>query len=575
MKILLVHPDDSVEVGPWATTNWNLVVDLGWSGSAHYAQQTERLGCRVLSIYDVLEHDQHRQQIREILSVGLGLVVDSESVDWWETFCFQPYNQLEQILLLSALAEQVPDHAEVFSTRPHSSVRALSLLLNREIRSYASEPHTGVLVRAGRYLKAGLNLRSSQLIEIAFDKWDTDYRIRRHFSALPRVSSTPAILLPSAYSNVTRAQVAYARMLPHQRFLLVVTRRNGRLPNLPGNVELRWLASYAPGSLPSTERDRARLTAIWQQVQNDLFGKSRILSLAKQLQAFDVFGSFLKAGLGVRDAWREVLAQEHITAVLSADEHNPFTRLPILLARSRKLRTVFCDHGALNMSLAFRRPCSDTYLVRGDMARDYLAEWCGLSANKIIVGSPYAAPRPLPPANPARKDWIVFFSEAYEVSQGRTQAFYKGLLPELCALAQQTNRKVIVKLHPFESRRTRMLLVRKVLSREQRRLIEMREGPMTSDLFERAWFTVTVESSVAVESASYEVPCFLCSWFDASWYEYTKQYAKYSAGYLLDSPKRVREIPQLLERVQITEATRQGLESPISPKRLESVLAGT
>ena len=575
MKILLVHPDDSVEVEPGGTSDWNLVVDLGWSGRDHYAQQAERLGCRVVSIYDVLEHDRHRHQIRQILSVGLGLVVDSESVDWWETFCFQPYNQLEQILLLSALAEQIPDHAEVFSTRPHSSVRALSLLLNREIRSYASEPKTSSLARVGRYLKAGLNLRSSQLIEIAFDKWDTDYRLRRRFSATPKVSSTPAILFPSAYSNVTRAQVAYARMLPHQRFLLVVTRRNGRLLNLPGNVEPRWLASYAPGSLSSTERERARLMAIWQQVQNDLFAKNRALSLAKQLQAFDMFGSFLKAGLGIRDAWREVLARECITAVLSADENNPFTRLPILLARSRRLRTVFCDHGALNMSFAYRQPCSDTYLVRGEMARNYLAEWCGLSADKIIVGSPYEAPKPLPLSIPARKDWIVFFSEAYEVSQGRTQSLYQGVLPELCALAQQTNRKVVVKLHPFESRRARTRLVSKVLSRKQRSLIEIRQGPMTADLFERAWFTVTVESSVSAESTTHGVPCFLCGWFDASWYEYTKQYAKYSAGYLLDSSKRIREIPQLLERVHITEATRQGLESPISPERLESVLAGT
>src|SRR5208282_155338 len=32
MKILLVHPDDSVEVGPWAGTRCDLAIDLGWSG---------------------------------------------------------------------------------------------------------------------------------------------------------------------------------------------------------------------------------------------------------------------------------------------------------------------------------------------------------------------------------------------------------------------------------------------------------------------------------------------------------------------------------------------------------------
>jgi hypothetical protein len=33
------------------------------------------------------------------------------------------------------------------------------------------------------------------------------------------------------------------------------------------------------------------------------------------------------------------------------------------------------------------------------------------------------------------------------------------------------------------------------------------------------------------------------------------------AGYPLDSPQRIREIPQLLEQFQITEATRRGFQT--------------
>ena len=44
------------------------------------------------------------------------------------------------------------------------------------------------------------------------------------------------------------------------------------------------------------------------------------------------------------------------------------------------------------------------------------------------------------------------------------------------------------------------------------------------------------------------MPCFLCSWFDTSWYDDGKGYAKYSAGYPLDSLPRIRGIPQLLEQ---------------------------
>jgi hypothetical protein len=466
-------------------------------------------------------------------------------------------------------------------------LQALSLLLNGEVEDRVNKitllgrqtggRQTGFRVRSRRYLKAAFAFRPAQLTEIAFDKWDVDYRLRRHFVRLPKALSTPAILLPSAYVNVSRVQMAYARMLPHRRFLLVVTRRSGRLQELPANVELRSLASYAPRPLPATGEERARLLARWQEVQNDLFETDPILRLANKLHMFDGFANFLKHGLRVRDAWREVFVRERITSVLSADENNAYTRLPIWLAKSRKLHTVFCDHGALNMSFGIRRPVSDTYIMKGDMARDYSVAWCGLAADKIVVGGPAETHGLLPSSNRTgrnERNWIVFYSEIYELNSGRTPILYAELLPELCLLARRTNRKVIIKLHPFESLRMRKALINRVLSAEQRSLVEVREGPMTPDLFARAWFSLTVESSVAVESTINGVPCFLCSWFDASWYDYGKQYTKYSAGYPLDSPLRIREIPQLMEQIQITEATRQNLQTLISPEHLESVLSG-
>src|SRR5579862_467013 len=112
MKVLLVHPDDSLESGAWAETRWDLAVDLGWSGRYVYSQQTERLGIRAFSIYDLLPHDQHRFRLRELMAVGLDQLVDSESIDWWDIFSVYPSQHLEQLLLLSALAEQIPEHAE-------------------------------------------------------------------------------------------------------------------------------------------------------------------------------------------------------------------------------------------------------------------------------------------------------------------------------------------------------------------------------------------------------------------------------------------------------------------------------
>ena len=527
----------------------------------------------MFSIYDLVEHEQHLRRMREILAVGLGKLVDSESVDWWDVFSPLAFPQLEQLMLLSALAEEIPERAEIFATRPHDSLPALSLLSNRQIKSLSAEP-SRFERRVRRYLKAAFALRLTQVTEIALDKWDTDYRLRRRFARPPMPSTTPAILLPSAYVNVSRAQVAYARMLPHRRFLTVVTRRNGRLQELPNNVEVRSLASYAPRVMPATEEENRRLLTRWHELQRSLFATNPVLRLAYELRLFGGFANFLKSGLRIRDAWREVFAQESITSVLSADESNSYTRLPILLARSRKLHTVFCDHGALNMTFGYRLPASDTYLLRSDMVRDYIVRWCGLPAEETVVGGPARTDDPVAPSNQTQRDWIVFYSEAYELSSGRTQSFYAELLRELCGLARRTNRKVIVKLHPFESRRVRTAIVDRVLPAEERSLVEMRQGPMTSDLFARAWCSLTVESSVAVESTLNRVPSFLCSWFDASWYDYGKQYAKYSAGYPLDSPERIRDIPQLLEQFQITEATRRSLHCAITPERLESVLSG-
>lgn len=578
MKILLVHPDDSIEnssapVGSQAGPRWDWIVDLGWSGRPAYSRLSELLGIRVLSTYDLLDHEQHRSRMRNILELGLDQVLDSESIDWWDAFSVYPYQRLDQLLLLSALAAQIPDRAEIFATRPDFSLDALSLLTHRKIKSLSERRKNRLVERVSRYWKAASSFRASQLAEIAFDKWDTDYGIRRHFVRPPRKESTPAILLPSAYGNVSRAQVAYARMLPHRRFLLVLTRRNGRIQDLPGNVDLRSLASYASGSAATTDDERLPLLARWQNLQNDLFETNSVLSAARKLHVFDGFANFLKSGLRIRDAWHEVFARESISAVLSADENNPYTRMPILLARSKKLRTVFCDHGALNMSFGIRRPASDTYLMRGDMASDYGMTRCGLPPERIVVGAAPEAARPTQSSNHGVKDWIVYYSEAYELSNGRTETLYAELLPELCQLASRMHRKVVVKLHPFESFHMRKALIDNVLSGEQRSLVQMREGPMSPELFARAWCSLTVESSVAVESTLNRVPCFLCSWFDNSWYDYGKQYAKYSAGYPLDSPQRIRDIPHLLEQFRITEATRQSLQTSITADHLESVLS--
>jgi hypothetical protein len=289
---------------------------------------------------------------------------------------------------------------------------------------------------------------------------------------------------------------------------------------------------------------------------------------------FGLFERMLRDGLRIRDAWREVLAKEPIESVLSGDENNEVTRLPVVLAKARGLRTVSCNHGALNLALAIRRQCSELFLASGDMERDYMVEWCGVSSNRVATGAPQNHFDLTSQKKESTRDWIVFFSSIYENSSARTQVFYSEILPELCALASKTNRKVVVKLHPFESLRVRKTMVDKAVTGEQRNLIELRQGPMSSELLERAWFTITVNSSVAVESTMNGVPCFLCAWFDGDWHDYGKQMAKYCAGHPLSSPVEIRRIPERIDQIKITDVTRRALHSPISPADLDSMLFG-
>src|SRR5262249_10578019 len=88
------------------------------------------------------------------------------------------------------------------------------------------------------------NLDRRQLTQAAWDKFDCDHRLRHALAPPIQSSSVPVVLLPSAYVNVSRTAVAYARMLPEQQFLLVCARKNGWLRDGPSNVRITTLDSF-------------------------------------------------------------------------------------------------------------------------------------------------------------------------------------------------------------------------------------------------------------------------------------------------------------------------------------------
>jgi len=270
-----------------------------------------------------------------------------------------------------------------------------------------------------------------------------------------------------------------------------------------------------------------------------------------------------------------VLDAEPVQAVLCADDTNPYTHIPLLLAKQRGLPTVSCHHGALDGRYIFKRVHADVILAKGKMEEDYLLRVCGVAKERVEIGAPASPQTAMPKTEHRRhspKPCIVFFSESYEVSGARGKDFYLDVLPPLATLALSERRELVVKLHPAESASERRRFVTQVLSPEQQTVTRVVSGPLQADLIERAWFAVTILSTVATECAVRGIPCFLCKWLESWPYGYIDQFARFGVGLPLDGPAEILDIPSRLGNYAIDPAIRESCWQPIEPSRFEALL---
>src|SRR5260221_12833143 len=81
MRILLLHADDS-DSGWWRHEKWGRVVDLGKAGRDTYDRWSEMFGCPVTPFprLDLTDF----KAVRQTLFSGLGRMMDSHGLDWWE-----------------------------------------------------------------------------------------------------------------------------------------------------------------------------------------------------------------------------------------------------------------------------------------------------------------------------------------------------------------------------------------------------------------------------------------------------------------------------------------------------------
>jgi hypothetical protein len=258
--------------------------------------------------------------------------------------------------------------------------------------------------------------------------------------------------------------------------------------------------------------------------------------------------------------------------VLCADDTNPYTHIPLLIAKERGLPAIACHHGALDGRHLVKRSHADIILAKGQMEWDYLVNTCKVSRERVEICPPPRKQAPLP-VRQAREGLVVFFSEPYEIGGGRCQEFYLDVLPRLADLAEATRRTLVVKLHPQESLRQRRGLAKGVLTKRQWRSIRVVEGPLNDDLLAQTWFAATVLSTTAVDCAVRGIPVFLCAWLEHSNYGYVEQFIKFGAAVKLCNPEEIPGIPGMLENF-LRKDTRD-LINAATPERLEELLGNS
>jgi hypothetical protein len=567
LKILLVHPEDSPCSGPWAGEKWDLIVDLGKASSVTRAAWQERLNSSILPLDSLRRGIQDFDAIRKLLHAGRNQLVDEIGLDWWDLISVAIYWTLEESILLGRMAGKLDPTAELYATRTAWPANGVALLLKRPLRTFAGTSRSSQFRHYGDLLR---RFSFDQLAQIFLDKYDLRYRWRARFAAKRRGLQGPFVLLPSAYTNVSRVAVAYASMLPEQSFLLVATRRSGTHFDSAPNVACASLAAYAGG--PEPQAEYLEILSKWRSLRQSL-GLLPELDLLFRAGLLESFPNHFRDGLAIRDAWRNVLSRERVVAVMCGDDSNPYTRLPVLLARQQGIPTLDFHHGALDGRFLMKELSSDFFLAKGEMERDYLVRICQLPAERVIVAGP---PRPQSiPSYERGKDQgslILFFSEPYEAGGSRTEEIYREVLPTLARLAREFGRKLVVKLHPFESRSERTALIAKVLPAKDAALIDVVEGPFTPQLVEKAWFALTIESTTVIDCSLHGVPCFLCEWLNPSPYGYARQYARFGVGRILNSQAQLNELPRMVTE-PAPPLSEDCLVKPMDPEWLRRTIA--
>jgi hypothetical protein len=477
--------------------------------------------------------------LRQLLRFADGLLCDRYGIDWWDVLSVLILRELQQFLWLCRVHKDLSPGAEFFCSRQDFRAEAMKSVVS-SVR-YLDSARRRRPIR--RYLLAAQRLSFGQIRQIAWDKFDPQHQLRRKLARRPMKSGRPSILLPSAYSNVSRALTEYAARMPEKNFLLVTARDSARLDDLPPNVRSLSLDPYFSDSGAD---DEEQFKSRWSELESKLVESATEFQMAKQGGILERVTASFPWGIAMRNAWNEVLNSEQVVGCLSADDNNPYTRIPLLLARRRGLPAVACHHGALDFMTRIKPTSADVYFCKSQIELDYQRRFCGVRRDHLAIAKPQEQSA-MRLTDSTAADCLTVFTEPYRIDGWRSEEIWRELLPALALAASRCQLRIILKIHPFESVKEYRSLAHKFLSLDRATSIEVVSGPPSPTLWERTRVAITAESSAALEAATRGIPVFFLGWLREPHLGYMDQFERFGVGRVLNSCAELSGISDLLE----------------------------
>lgn len=570
MKVLLLHGED--EFSPsFLAKDCDLIVDFARAPRSTYERWSRQSGCPAISLYDFAEEVEDLYATKKLLQAGMELMVDSSGIDWWDLLSVLMVPALHNVMLVHKLADYLGPGCELHASRGFLLALGLQHLANTKLEV----PTSGhpALRKVRHYCKVFSELDTSQLYRVLQDKFDSEHNLRRRVASRALGSDTPVFLLPSAYINVSRMAVSLAELLPDQNFLLVCGRASGKLRSLPNNVRMTSLDSYFA---PADRGEVTRLMKGWEVLKRQLIASCKEFELAAIIGEFRRMPSLLRWACALRTAWTRVFERENIAGCVCADDTNPYSRIPLILAKQRAIPSVALHHGALDLYMAVKKQHADFYLAKSAMEHDYLLRQCRVAPEKLVGPTPPVFSAPVTASRtegPSGKNWLVFFTEPYQAGAWRVTEVYRELLPRLLEAAFECRLELVFKLHPFESAKGHIRVLQRHLSGEQVRQIKIIAGSPSPELWRNTRAALTVESTTALECAALGIPVFFCAWLRHYHGAYLEQYSRFGFGHVLHSAEQLATVPQLLRSQSAAPLERES-SMTVQPQLLRELLTG-